>query len=69
MKAEFVEGRELVLSLEELQALKFWLGVITFQGTREQIKKPMVLYDAVLGKIESALAAEPKEGVDTQTHI
>lgn len=40
---------------EELEALKFWLSVIQFQGTREQVRKPLEVYDAVVGKVEGAI--------------
>lgn len=52
---------------EELQALKFWLSVIQFQGTREQIQKPLEVYDAVVGKIEGALAARAQEETCSET--
>ncbi|MCC7162304.1 MAG: hypothetical protein IT331_07405 [Anaerolineae bacterium] len=49
----------LELTPEELQALKFWLSVIQFQGTREQVRKPLEVYDAVVGKIEKQIDSCP----------
>lgn len=40
---------------EELEALKFWLSVIQFQGTRAQVRKPLEVYDAVVEKVEQTL--------------
>lgn len=45
------------LTREELEALRFWLSVVGHRGTREQLREALAVYDAVLGKIDSALGS------------
>lgn len=45
---------------EELRALREWLKALGFQGTREQIKKPLALYDCIVMKLDAAIAEEPE---------
>lgn len=44
------------LTREELLALKQWLNVIGFAGTRAELRAAFALYDSVVEKIEAALA-------------
>ncbi len=43
---------------EEIAALRAWLAVLGFQGTAEQVRRALALYDAIMEKLERASTDE-----------